>query len=265
MVYANKYGVTFSVTELGQENSYHTYRTWGLYPREKPVIDPPEPELSEVRVPGSNTMIDFTQSMTGDIYYGPRTGTFEYVFIGDRTQWDATYHAILKALHGKRGRVQIDEDLRGYYYGRISVGSPSYGDRRAFFTITAELDPYCYDLVEAGDDWLWDPFSFVDGEIRDPSDYRNIVINGRREMWLHGSDMPVVPDVYLRSGNVTMTYQGYMASGNRVVRQIPLRAGSNISRTPDFILHWFDGRETDPNLVFEGNGVIEIRFKIGRL
>ena len=58
-------GVTFGTK--------HSYRDWGLLLKSRPVISPPSPKTVYVDIPGSNGVIDLTESLTGDVKFDNRT------------------------------------------------------------------------------------------------------------------------------------------------------------------------------------------------
>lgn len=120
----------------------HSYNEWGLMLVEKPVISPPKPQIKLVKVPGSDTVIDLTESLTGSVQYETRKITCEFVIIGKKDRWAKTYTDILAQLHGKRMQITMDDDPNYYYTGRVTVGDMSCGVMEAKLSITAEVEPY---------------------------------------------------------------------------------------------------------------------------
>lgn len=129
-------GVTFG--------SYHSYRAWGLLLKEYPYISPPEPKTKLIEVPGTDTVIDLTESLTSGVKYGLREAEFQFYLFGDRKKWKETYSSILNSLHGKRLKIVIDDDPNWYYIGRVSVGELDADKAVAGLTITAQVEPYKY-------------------------------------------------------------------------------------------------------------------------
>lgn len=229
----------------------HSFRDYGLYPVEKPVITAPEIQVNEVEVPGRDGLLDATEALDGIVHYYNREGTFKFSKVGDRSQWDAAYAMLKNDLHGKRKQIVIDEEADGYYYGRITVEEPEYDKEKktAIFELTANLEPFKYDFAESYEDWLWDPFSFVTGVIRE---YGSITITNSGSVVLYGSKITTVPDIYVTSGSLSVSWSGHSA--------VALSTGSNIEKTPDLVLS-----ETPITLNFTGSGVISIKFKTGVL
>ena len=108
----------------------HSYRDWGLVLKSRPVISPPTPKTKLIQVPGSDRVIDLTESLTGAVHYD------------ERERWPITYSAILAALHGKRLKITLDDDANYYYEGRVTVGDLEADKKAATLTITAEVEPY---------------------------------------------------------------------------------------------------------------------------
>ena len=258
MMYDTKYGATFGYANAGDSASYHSMRDFCLYPRSKPIIAPPEPKTQYVDVPGSDGQLDFTESLDGEVHYQDRQGTFPYVYLGSRSQWDAIYHRVLAAVHGKKMAVILDEDNGGYYYGRFTVQPPEYNREgtKMFITITADLEPWFYDLYSTIQPWVWDTFNFETGIIRD---YSAIVVNSASEAityTLVGSQRPICPVFRLTSGNaVQVTYVS--VDGTSVSKT--MTTGRDY-QYDDFIIH--EG-ETDIQLV--GVGTLQIDYRGGAL
>lgn len=258
MIYDTKYGATFGYANAGDPASYHSMRDFGLYPRGKPIIAAPTIKKQATDVPGMDGELDFTESLDGTVHYNNREGTFPYVYLGSRTQWDAVYHRVLAALHGKKMAVVLDEDNGGYYYGRFAVQPPQYDrlGREMYITITAELDPWFYDPYSTILPWVWDTFNFETGIIRD---YSAIDINSASEAvpyTLIGSQRPVCPVFRLTSGTaLQMTYTS--VDGTSVSKT--MTTGANY-QYDDFILH--DGENT---IALQGVGTLQIEYRGGCL
>lgn len=120
----------------------HTYRDWGLLTKSRPVISPPVPKTKMISVPGSDTVIDLTESLTGNIHYEMRTIRFEFVTAAERERWPALYSEIMNTLHGRRIRIIMDDDPNFYYTGRVMVDGFEPEKKTAVLTMTAQVEPY---------------------------------------------------------------------------------------------------------------------------
>lgn len=230
----------------------HSFRDYGLYPAEKPVIETPEIQTSEIEIPARDGILDATEALDGMVHYYNRTGTFRFSQVGGRKKWDSTYSMLKNNLHGKRMPIIIDEELDGFYEGRLTVNEPEYNSKTgvAIFEIEANLDPFKYGFTESNDDWLWDPFSFVTGVIRE---YGETQITTSGSITLYGSRMPVVPDIYVISGSLSVSWAGHSA--------VALDTGSNFEKTPDLVLT----DEAPITLNFTGTGKVKVIYPTGVL
>jgi phage-related protein len=120
----------------------HTYRDWGLLLKSRPEISPPSPKLKLIKVPGSNQVIDLTESLTGEVKYETRQITAEFFIVDNRGRWPLLYSEILTYLHGKSIRIIMDDDPNYFYTGRVTVGELVPDKKTAALTITAEVEPY---------------------------------------------------------------------------------------------------------------------------
>ena len=127
-------GVTFG--------NKHSYRAYGLLLKEYPIFTAPKPKTKLIEVPGSDAVIDLTESLTGKVQYGTRKGTFEFTVMGGRSKWPAVYAALLNDLHGKRMQIVLDDDPNYYYLGRVEIDSWASDKVTATIVILAEVEPH---------------------------------------------------------------------------------------------------------------------------
>lgn len=129
-------GVTFG--------NKHSYRTWGLLLKHYPVFALPNPKIKLIEVPGSDKVIDLTESLTGAVHYGTRKGKFEFVIAEKRQNWQSTYSEIANYIHGKRMEITMDDDPNYYFVGRVKVDEWESDKAAATIVLTAEVEPYKY-------------------------------------------------------------------------------------------------------------------------
>lgn len=127
-------GVTFG--------NRHSYRAFGLFLKSRPYIAPPKPKNKLIEVPGSDIILDLTESLTGKVHYGMREGKFEFFVVGGRPKWSAVYAAILNELHGKRLQIVLDDDPNYYWIGRVEIDEMESDKKTATIVLTAQLEPY---------------------------------------------------------------------------------------------------------------------------
>ena len=120
----------------------HSYRDWGLLTKSRPKISPPQPKLKLIQVPGSDAVIDLTESLTGKVHYEPRTISFEFIVMEKRERWPSIHSEILNYMHGKRIRIIMDDDPNFYYEGRVTVGLLDPEKKTAVLEMEAQVEPY---------------------------------------------------------------------------------------------------------------------------
>lgn len=234
--YENEYGVKFG--------DKHSFRDFGLYPKSKMVVNPPDVREVYVEVAGADGDLDITEALTGRANYESREGKFEFT-VTDRTKWDAVYSALMNEIHGRKMRVILDEDPYYYYYGRVKVDSFKTNKHTATITVEGYFEPYKKSLTANSEMWLWDPFNFETGVARD---YANLVVDGTLTTTVVGSRMPVTPVIEV-SSNMTLTYGG---------TTYQLSTGRN--RIAGMVL-----ADQEYTFTFTGNGSVSIDFEIGSL
>lgn len=167
-------------------NGINTFDDWHLMPTSRLIISPPSVKTNYIDIPGANGIIDATEIMTGYPTYENRSGSLEfYVLNGhsvlsnnrrDQTWskyglWNNRYSEIMDFLHGRSMKLILDDDPEYYYRGRMSVNTWKSDKTFSKITLDYNLDPFKYEMFDSTEDWLWDPFSFVDGIIRNRNYY----------------------------------------------------------------------------------------------
>lgn len=234
-------GVTFG--------NKHSYLDWGLYLTSRPVISPPSPKTVYVDIPGSDGVIDLTESLTGDVKYDNRTISLEFVVIEPRARWSNIYSEILDYLHGQRMRIIMDEDPTYYYIGRLQVNEWKSDKSTSTITIEGNVEPYKLEMFSSLEEWEWDSFNFETGIIRD---YRNIRVDEALTFTIEGRRKPVVPSFTVVSDDG----DGIQVQFNRSTYNLP--DGTN--KVLNIVIK--DGTNT---LTFTGNGTVSIDYRGGRL
>mgnify|MGYP007069885552 CR=1 FL=1 len=241
--YETRYGMTF-VTADG--DSYHTFRDFGMYPQKPYTISEAEPEYTGIAVPYSNAKLWLR--LTDYTTFEPRKFEHTYTLI-DRDRWRTVHHLVQQAIHGKLCKIYPDEDPTGYWYGLVEVAKTRYTQGTGSITITAEVDPYFYDLTASDEPWLWDPFSFETGVIRE---YGNLTVDGTLTVTVVSSPLGGCP-TFTASAAMTMIYSENAESYS-------LTAGANVF--PEIEL---PHEQTAVQFEFTGTGTVSISFQGGVL
>lgn len=171
-------------------------------------IPQPEPKTNLISIPGASGSIDLSE-ITGQVCYENRSGlSFEFVLL------DGSYEAFATAttdiamwLHGKKLKVIPDNDLGYYYMCRLELDPKKSNSVLSIITLTGTAEPFKYDITASDDDWLWDPFDFETGIIRELGNL--IVDNDHRSITILGGGMPTVPEfIVTESANLSVVYAG---------------------------------------------------------
>lgn len=254
----------------------HTWDSWHLVPSSRPVFIPPPVKELYQDVPGSDSSLDYTESLTGYPLYGNREGSQEFWVLNENDDptitdynWSVLYSEIMNYLHGRRKIVILEDDPGYYYEGRWKVNEWKSDKERSIITLDYNLYPYKMEVQSTLNDWLWDPFSFVTGIIRE---YGSIDIEPGTDytIELDGSIMPSTPIITLvPNSNATVVQVSYknaygvnkIFTGSGTTLAPTLTSGNN--RFPDMIIQ--PDRKT---LKFRATGdsaTIKIDFKGGIL
>ena len=154
----------------------NTWDDWHLIPASRPLFNPPGVRTNYIEIPGMDGILDATEILSGRPLYENRTGSNEFYVMNGYGSWAGRYSEIMNYLHGKKVKAILEDDPFYYYYGRMSVNQ--WKSEKDWSKITLDYDFYPYKMearaAHPDGDWLWDPFSFVDGIIRKYSDYHSI-------------------------------------------------------------------------------------------
>ena len=160
-----------SVT-FGDKN---TWDDWKLVAAERPFVAPPVPKTNMVDIPGASSQLDFSEELTGYPTFENRTGSLEFIITDQydsyqEKRWQDTYSKIMAYISGRRLKMILEDDPNYFYEGRFYVEEFTPGasadDSFSRITINYDVGPYKWTVEDSLDaNWLWDPFSFVDGVI----------------------------------------------------------------------------------------------------
>lgn len=134
--------------------TYQTYTDWGLIPDGRLIVNPPDGQENYVEIPGRNGEIDISYNLTGSAVLKNRTGSWEFYIVPNGYAFARRYNnamagvtpaqraqSVYNALHGKKVRVWLNDDLTKYYTGRVKVKSWTPGKTYSKITIEYNLAP----------------------------------------------------------------------------------------------------------------------------
>ena len=109
--------------------------------------------------------------------------------------WVHKYSDIMDYLHGRRMKIVLEDDPSYYYQGRLSVNEWKSEKDWSKITFDYNVDPYKYEIFATNEPWLWDPFSFIDGIIRDTDAFIDITVTDSElvDLPIPFLTMPVLP------------------------------------------------------------------------
>lgn len=232
---------------LGEKN---TWDDWHLLPSSRPVVNPPNVKTQYVDIPGGNGVLDLTESLTGYPLYEQRIGSWEFYVKNGYQAWNVLYYEILNYLHGKRLKVILEDDPSYYYEGRLTVNEWKSDSWWSTIVIDYELYPYKKEISTSIEDWLWDPFNFETGVIRE---YRNLVVNGSIKI-----KIPTGEEYFCPHFNVD-SYDGKGMNLIYKTKTYQLKDGDNL------ISDIYIGGQSIEEITFVGNGTVSIDYRGGYL
>lgn len=136
---------------------------FGIYLSSVTINEPKVREYS-IEIPGASGSLDLTEFF-GTPLYDNRKLTFELTFPQKNSELLKNYSDFVRAVHGKKMDIVLDDDPDFYYSGRVSVGKLKK-NTISKVTVECECDPYKYsstrnrieivvDDVEFLPDWVY--------------------------------------------------------------------------------------------------------------
>ena len=131
-------GVTF----LG----YHSEKDLNLLLTGK-EIGAPEIKRQTIDIAGSDGELDFTDFF-GEPKYANVQHQFTFESIRPRNEQLSQFTDIKNKIHGKKGRIILDDDPSFFYAGRCSVSKYTNEKNIGKITVTCDCEPYKYKMTE---------------------------------------------------------------------------------------------------------------------
>ena len=250
-----------SVT-FGDKN---TWDDWRLVPSSRPLFNPPAQKVKTLDIPGGDGLIDLSQALTGYPVFQNRTGSMEFVVLNGFKPWQIAYSDILDYLHGQTMRAILEDDPEYFYEGRFTVNSWKSEKDWSRIVIDYDVGPYKWSTLSSLDEWLWDPFNFQNGVIRQML-FKNIsvstrVTERRLEASLFGR-APVCPKFIVRTTSLRGVHIRFVNPALGLDLTKLLSDGEN--QIPEFIFFGDQGA-TIQLWCDTGTGTVSLDFRQGRL
>jgi hypothetical protein len=231
----------------------NTWDDWHLIPEERPLFLPPDTKTKYVDIPGANGHKDISEALTGEPLYENRTGDITFYVMNGYQDWTILYSEIMNYLHGQQMNAFLEDDPYFYYEGRFFVNEWASEKDYSKIVISYNVAPYKIDMLSSKDAWLWDPFNFEVGVIRE---YNNVRVDDILIVNFIGSRRTYIPtfEVILDNPNnpITLTWSELPNNSFGLVN------GKN--KIPDIRI-----KNTDSVFTFTGKGVVSIDYRGGSL
>ena len=247
----NTHGARFCNTPLSGaallHGGCHSFEDWGIVPKQPLHVPAAKDATPSVTIRGAvnETTLRLTGLTGGDPVFATIKDSWEFM-VRRQHHWVILRDKIVNYLQGKEIRVVLDDDRAHFYRGSVSVNDFAPTEGRSKLTLDYEFEPYKYELATSLEPWLWSPFRFPDGVIRD---YKSMTVNGTLALKVIGSPMPVVP-TFISTGTVSVTFAGVTT---------PLTAGVRTA-IPSVVI-----REGTQTITFTGSGTVSVDYRGGRL
>lgn len=155
VIYNGLYSIDFVI----DGTTYNTWRTFGLIPKRKPIIMPPEPTISINNSIPNKYYLDESGSMLykgyldsshkdfwdydADVQFKHRTGEWEFITNNDiwapnndTKKWIEHYRSLVNTLHGKKLSIKLNNYDDIYYDGYVEITNYSSEDLYSTVTMT---------------------------------------------------------------------------------------------------------------------------------
>lgn len=126
-------------------NNVDLTEKYGMILMDGYTLNPPEPKLYSIDIPGGDGKIDLTETLLGRTTYNNRTMEFNFCIVNvDNVEARKSY--INEFLHGKAYDFRITMDEGYIYHGRFTVGEYGYGvydvGKVIMMKVTVDAEPY---------------------------------------------------------------------------------------------------------------------------
>lgn len=185
----------------------HSYQDLHLIQQEVQV-DPAEPRLNLIEVPGADGAVDLSDLPSGRTTYNTRTINWTFALYPGE-DWDTKHRQVNNALNGRRCHITLDSDPEYYYDGRLKVSKHKVDGVLKQIEVEAVCQPYKLRQTPT-------VISMALG-----SSYKTLLLPNERK--------PVIPTLTV-DAPATIRWQGRtvsVAAGEHRILDIALQAGEN--------------------------------------
>lgn len=226
-------------------NDIDMYETFKAPLAERHSVQPPVPKTFFQDVPGADGSLDLSTAISGRPTYERREITMTFNSLHAIENWPTVLTRILKEFHGKHGKIVFADEPDYYYVGRMTVSDYERNRDVGSFIISANAEPYKYEIYSSLEEWLWDPFNFETGVIRS---YGKIIVNGEHKLMIPGTEKWVIPE-FTATGSISLKFEGQnhvLTAGTTKIYGVVIKEGLN-------------------ELFFSGKGTVSVDYRGGVL
>ncbi len=109
--------------------------------QQKVDVEPAEPKLNLIEIPGADGAVDMTEQPAGQVTYETRKITWTFALYPGEN-WEAKRRQVNNALNGRRCDITISTDPEYYYQGRLSVKKHNVDMSLRQIVVEAICQPY---------------------------------------------------------------------------------------------------------------------------
>lgn len=231
----------------------NTWDDWKLVAQTRPLFLPPDLKTNYVEVPGTDGVMDLSETLTGEILFKNRKGSISFYVMNGYMPWEQRYSQIMNYLHGQKMNAFLEDDPGFYYEGRFSVNKWASEKSRSEIVIEYDVAPYKIDMYSSADAWLWDPFNFDTGVIRD---YSNVLVNGTLNITMYGSRKTTIPNFI---ATLTNPNEPMVLTWSKI-SDMTFTVIDGVNKFPDIKV-----KDDISTFTITGHGVISIDYRGGSL
>lgn len=109
--------------------------------QQKVEVEPAEPKLNMIEIPGADGAVDLTEQPGGQVKYKTRKITWTFALYPGEN-WDAKHRQVSNVLNGRRCDITLDTDPEYYYQGRLAVKKYNVDRSLRQIIVEAICQPY---------------------------------------------------------------------------------------------------------------------------
>lgn len=177
--------------------------------QQKVEVDPAEPKLNLIEIPGADGAVDFSEQPGGRVTYNTRKITWTFALYPGEN-WDDKHRQVNNALNGRRCPITLDTDPEYYYLGRLSVSKHNVEGLLRQIIVEAICQPYKLRQL--------------------PSSKTLALTTSYKTLLLLNERKPVIPTITL-TAPATLRWKGQtinLNAGEHKILDIELQAGENL-------------------------------------